>query len=231
MPKGLVLHSSSVLVCNVFDYWREKTLAPLTKTLKPPSPFIDFRFERKCGTGVPGGPCNLDVAFRCEEGWIVGMESKFTEPFAGKRELPLVQPAYMKPGRPSSWQAIKLDGCHELAARYLCKKGRRIASDIDVRFKYLDVPQLLKHVLGLHRASGGKYRLLYIWFDIRSDESNQHRNEVEDFHRSSQLGSSFASLTYQEFIPRLMEFCSPNDATYFQYLRDRYGFAPSEQLD
>ncbi len=223
LPKGLVLHSSSVLVRNVFDYWRGKALAPLTNTLKPPRSFIDFRFEGKYGTGVRGGPCNLDLAFRCDDDWVVGVESKFTEPFAAKRELPFVQPAYIKIGRPSSWQAIGLDGCHELAMEYFCTDEKRMASHIDVRFHHLDVPQLLKHVLGLHRASQGKYRLLYIWFDSVSRESKKHRDEIEDFHQASQLGSRFGSLTYQEFIPRLGEYCSPDDTTYLKYLTDRYG--------
>lgn len=55
------LHSSSALVCNVFDYWRRRPLAPLLRACGIQGSREDLRFEQKFPTGLGGTPPNLDV--------------------------------------------------------------------------------------------------------------------------------------------------------------------------
>jgi hypothetical protein len=221
-PKGQVLYSSSALVCNVFDYWRTVSdFVEVSAALNARSPVAEMRFEEKLGTGVAGGPCNLDVLFRCADGTRVGVEGKFTEPFAAKRALPLVQPSYM-PTPKSSWERIGLEACHGLATLYLCDDEKRRTGEVDRRFKHLDVPQLLKHVLGLHRAGKGQFTLIYMWFDNGSSECLRHRAEVADFHSASGLGSRFRAISYQEFVSAMRLVGDGAHGSYFAYLRSRY---------
>ncbi len=62
------VHSSSVLACNVFDYWRAKDLGLMGQALGIESLIERITFEAQFPTGLPGSPPNLDVA--CGSGWV-----------------------------------------------------------------------------------------------------------------------------------------------------------------
>jgi hypothetical protein len=50
------LHSSSALVCNVFDYWRRRPLVPLLRACGIEGIRNELRFEQKFSTGLGGTP-------------------------------------------------------------------------------------------------------------------------------------------------------------------------------
>jgi len=76
------LHSSSALVCNVFDYWRGRELAPLLRACGIQDSLDDLRFEQRFPTGLRGKPPNLDLLLsRNGKSPATAIEGKFTEPF------------------------------------------------------------------------------------------------------------------------------------------------------
>jgi hypothetical protein len=89
-------------------------------------------------------------------------------------------------------------------------------------FHYLDVAQLLKHFLGLHRKfTADGFGLLYLWYDVPgSAAANEHRSEVERFSQAISPEVRFRSLTYQALFECLLP--SVEDTDYAAYLRSRY---------
>ena len=49
------------------------------------------------------------------------------------------------------------------------------------RYEYLDVPQLLKHILGLKSSYPDGFTLLYLWYDVLGEEGAIHRKEINTF--------------------------------------------------
>ena len=203
------LHSSSALACNVFDYWRERSMFPLLEACRIDTAGFDLKFEQKFSPGVGTKHANLDLL-------IVGsgadclptaIESKFTEPF----------------------QYGKLD---RLADKYFGNSGlwdelpicRKVAESLTLtqRFKCFKAAQLLKHTLALTRAFGKKrFVLVYLWYDVKgSDAAKQHRAEAQEF--GNLLGDEvlFRSDTYQSVFQRLPP--PTSGSQYEQYLRSRY---------
>ena len=80
--KMFSLHSSSALVCNVFDYWRRRPLAALVQACGIKGLRDDLRFEQKFPTGLEGTSPNLDLLLSCNgDRPATAIESKFTEPY------------------------------------------------------------------------------------------------------------------------------------------------------
>src|SRR5580704_7280520 len=78
------LHSSSALVCNVFDYWRKRPMLPLLRACGfDTHDGSELKFEQKFSTGVGRKPANLDVLITDSgSGCLpIAVESNFTEPF------------------------------------------------------------------------------------------------------------------------------------------------------
>jgi hypothetical protein len=204
------LWSSSALPCNVFDYWRERALAPLLCALSVhDSAYERPGFEQKFRTGVRNARANLDVVFRASGSAClpIAVESKFTEPYqSGEKEC--LRPSYFQ--EPQTWDT--LPACRTTA------EGLTISK----RFECLDAGQLLKHILGLTRTFGqGRFILLYLWYEVEGSEaSDRHRAEVIEFSRLISTEVQFRSETYQRFFSRL----APNvvGTPYESYLRSRY---------
>ena len=203
------IHSSSALVCNVFDYWRKRPMHPLLRACGFDISSGDLRFEQKFPTGVGSKSANLDVVLKDSgrEPLPVAVESKFTEPFqTGERDY--LRQAYFL--NSEIWD--ELPSCRGLAESLTAKE----------RFKCLKAGQLLKHALALTRAfSKNKFVLLYLWYDVTgSDAAMQHREEVQEF--SDLIGDEvlFRSDTYQNVFGRLSTLTS--DTAYEAYLRARY---------
>jgi hypothetical protein len=207
--KMFSLRSSSALVCNVFDYWQERALAPLLGALQITEEANDLAFEQKFKTGLGGNPPNLDVVFRRKDtnGHVTAIESKFAEPY-DDREHKGFAPSYFE--TPGLWDDLPL--CRGLAN--LINDGER--------FTCLDAAQLLKHILGLrrnHKEQG--FMLLYLWYDVRdSDAADAHRKEIENFRQSICREVSFRSMTYQELFAALLPHIKGAD--YADYLGSRY---------
>lgn len=203
------IHSSSALVCNVFDYWRKRPMLPLLQACGFDTNAGDLRFEQKFTTGVGSRPANLDVLIANSGSSClpIAVESKFTEPFqTGERDC--LKPAYFS--KSGVWGELPV-----------C---RTVAESLTVgeRFKYLKASQLLKHVLALTRSYGRKrFVLLYLWYGVTgSDAARQHRAEVQEF--GNLLGDEvvFRSDTYQNVFDRLSPLTS--GTAYEAYLRSRY---------
>jgi hypothetical protein len=203
------LHSSSALVCNMFDHWRKRPLPPLLQACGIETSGSELRFEQKFATGVGSKPANLDVLITdTGTGCLpIAVESKFTEPFQ-TGELDDLKPAYFH--KSNTWDELAI--CRRIAERLT-------AGEL---FKCLKVAQLLKHTLALTRKFGKRqFILLYLWYDVHGSEAaKQHRSEVQEF--GNLLGDDvlFRGDTYQNVFERLTPLMS--GSPYEQYLRSRY---------
>jgi hypothetical protein len=202
--KMAALHSSSALAVNAFDYWSDKPLGIIADALQiKPDPAI-VRFEEKFPTGLGGTPPNLDLAFYYSDDHIAGIESKFTEAHFKAKYFPADS---------ALWSQVGLPNAQCLAAALYRQEHV---------FRYLDAPQLLKHMLGLATAARGKSSLCYVFFDSSGRESSIHRQEIEAF--ANRIGSdiSFNWCTYQEVFLRLRSLLGAEHHSYISYLTDRY---------
>jgi hypothetical protein len=212
-PKFHALHSSSALAANVFDYWQGKNLSVLTTALLSPNQLESIEVEVPFATGY-GFPCNLDVVLEASSNdWVLAIESKFTEPYRGSK--PELKLGYVPIGSDSAWKKLGLDNCD------------RIARDLQVnpkRFQFLDAPQLLKHILGLHRKTLGSFRLLYLYYGVNGEAGNTHSAEVDEFKGSVGNEIDFDSITYQDLVRLIRESLdNASHRDYLDYLKHRYG--------
>jgi len=208
------LYSSSALVVNVFDYWRrENRIQDIAVCCGAEGTVTGMQFEKTCPIrGVVGTPPHLDVEFA---GTVpLAIESKFTETYRRTTRRPLAKTrldAYLR--HDEIW-----DGLPKLKA---------LASDIvrqsDARtdFQYLDVPQLIKHILGLRCSHLGGFSLLYLWYKVESKEAAQHEHELDDFRSRVDGETNLRMMTYQELFDRIRRIPDV-DSAYIQYLEQRY---------
>jgi len=169
-------HSSSALVCNVFDYWRSQLLlgqspAVLTTALGVPVSVKQMQFEQIQRTGLGGTPPHLDVVLRADGSKPFFIESKFTEPYQPHSTEGTFTKSYF-PNSGELWGKLGLTRCENLA--------RRINASQE-QFPRLNAPQLLKHILGIANTFQKDFTLLYLWYDYPSSEAAEHRAEVETF--------------------------------------------------
>lgn len=210
------LHSSSALACNFFDYWRGSNAEPLERALTLEAPIREIKFEQKFPTGVGPRSPNLDVTLQLGDGSVVAIESKFLEPYTPSSGKNRVQEKYFSESK-RRWSTVGLDGCQGLADQ---------VHTGELKFKYLDVAQLLKHMLGLansNLAGPKRWSLLYLWFDPEGDAAEQHESEIVLFERLIAADSSrFRQLRYSELLQRLKARAGKEHRPYLEYLRSRY---------
>ncbi|GAB4255025.1 MAG: hypothetical protein Kow00129_15970 [Thermoleophilia bacterium] len=212
-PKMQALHSSSALVCNVFDRWRH---APglIAKALGIGGESVDrVSFEAQLPSGLPGKPPTLDLLLESSTSRAWGVEAKFCEPYSLKKNTEPFADSYfaVDEGR---WKRLGLPKCQQMAEEL--REGTR-------SFRYLDAPQLLKHALGL-RSKYEDGRLLLLWYRMETPEAGNLAAEIADFTRALDQGLGFRHVTYQEVFSRLEDEqgSAPEHADYFTYVRDRY---------
>lgn len=211
LPKICALHSSAALVCNVFDYWRNRDKSPLKKALGLDADVKAFTFEQKLTMGMVGSPPNLDLFIVLENGFAVAVESKFTE-WMTKSSKANFSASYFDGS--IRWEDVGLPHCQRLA----CK----IFDDGKTEYHYLDAPQLLKHALGLANTHSSRSTLLYLYFDLAedSDDGKEHREEIERFRNEIGDELNFRALTYQEVFGNMKRHVT--DQGYLGYLGKRY---------
>ncbi len=211
--KMRAFHSSSALVCNVFDYWRDRPLKTLASALGAPVDVDHLHFEQVYPTGLRGMPPHLDVLL-CAEGFKPFLiESKFTEPYSHGGQS--AENAFTKSYFPNSgelWGKYGLTRCEDLAQRIYSSREH---------FSRLDAPQLLKHILGLAKEFGENFTLLYLWYDHASSGAAEHRAEIETFLLRLNGEIDFRAMTYQELFQR-MQGNQAIDQSYIKYLKERY---------
>jgi hypothetical protein len=215
--KMRALISSSALAVNVFQHWTLRDPSPLGAVLGLQGVVTHVEFERRLPTGAPGTPPNLDVVLTLADGGVVGIESKFTEWMKRDDSQAGSMAPYFR-ASPSLWEHEGLVACAHLA---------RAVYEQEERFEYLNVPQLLKHALGLHRAGAATWSLGYVWYDLDGVAGEKHRQELQRFADAVGKEVALRSLSYQELFMALE--CVPAiDHAYLSYLVRRYG-APSLQ--
>jgi hypothetical protein len=166
-------HSSSALVVNVFDYLTgnaDRVLDALGLT--PGGESVSFAAQFP--TGLDGNPPNLDMCVSRTDGRLVGVESKVTEWLAPKpASKEYFKPKYF-PQQCRLWERRGL------------RAAQLLAEDIHARvkhFRYLDAPQLLKHMLGL-ASTERQFDLYYLYFAVVGPEAAVHRAEIQEFKES-----------------------------------------------
>ncbi|MCP5455904.1 MAG: hypothetical protein H7A30_06555 [Thermotogae bacterium] len=217
LPKINALHSSSSLAINIFQYWRKKEFYNMLKSLNY---FLfdnlepkDIKFEQKFPVFKNVFPPNIDVTIYTElkeEEKIIAIESKFTEPYR-KHEQKLNE-SYIK----------KYNFWKELPSLF------NLSNDINsgnLRFRYLDPVQLIRHILGLKsNYKKENFILLYIFYDVFGEDSKVHHEEIKKFKDiCTKDGIYFHYISYQEFIFNLNNNLSYKDhKEYLDYINLRY---------
>jgi hypothetical protein len=211
------LHSSAALAVNVFDYWTRHNAAPLAMafgfTGAGEGAIREIGFERQYPTGLAGNPPNLDVAIRFGSGLTVAIESKFTEWMMPKpTPTEAFRPAYFPAAAPL-WSGLGLPRCQHLAESVAAGSAH---------FRWLDVPQLVKHALGLATASRRRFSLHYLFFDAPGSESCLRRDEINRFTTLVGQETRFTARSYQELFNDVGTYATTADKAYLDYLGERY---------
>jgi hypothetical protein len=208
-PRMQALRSSSALSVNVFDYWRSRDPRPLQRAFGLRDRITQVNFEEHYPTGLRGNPPNVDVVLTLEGNQRIAINSKFTEWLTPRDRT--IDPKYFADGA-ELWARAKLPKCQSLA----------LTLQDAAPFRFLDVPQLLKHALGIGRMNWGRHELWYMYFEWKCPESEQHAAELARF--SELVGSEirFRVMTYQQLFKRLARTVTSRDSAYMDYLTGRY---------
>lgn len=217
--KMQAVHSSSALGVNVFQYWKSINAVPVIAAQcglcrGGSQVSTDIHFEEKYPINYTFGyHPNIDVVIHNAPSARIkrfAVECKFSEAY-GARKHGGLKAKYLE--IEDLWADIPS----------LLGFAKRISPD-DNKFVHLHPAQLLKHILGLKRQFGkAGFRLLYLWYDVLSDQGKQHRDEVLKFSEVTKTdGIKFHSLSYQELIVNLANKLRPGHPDYIRYLTERY---------
>jgi hypothetical protein len=207
------LYSSSALVVNVFEYWRQtQRIAEVARLCGASIDSTDMEFEKKYKIANLGTP-NLDIEFSGKQTKPFAIEAKFSEPYRTTTQRNDTN-LYKYLIKESLWEGLR--GCQEIAREILAQEGGK------TKWEYLDAPQLIKHILGLsykYKSSG--FTLQYLWFDCGTEEVKEFIREILTFRDCVKGEIDFRSMTYQELFSDIKGL--PNvDKEYTSYLRERY---------
>ena len=198
------LISSSALACNIFDPWRDQGIGELGRALGIGPSYQVRGFEATHPTGLPGTPPHLDLELAALGLPVVGIESKFTEPY--RRVKNAFRPSYF--GATAVWTQMP---------RALDLAGRVV--NTTESFQHLHVAQLIKHALGLQRSFGsGGFILYYLWYRTIGSEGDRHADEIDRFQGLIDGEFDFRHLTYQELLLSLTD----GPPGWLEYVRGRY---------
>lgn len=204
------LRSSSALAVNFFDAWRHADKTALRRALGLSEEISGFQFEfqtRKYPVG-PRSP-NLDLLMRLRDGGAVALECKFAEVYSAGDGYGVFSTKYF-PTDVALWQAARLPA------------AQRLADKLKPGWIYLDVPQLLKHMLGLACDPDLPQTLVYLWYDTGRADAVAHRGELERFAAAVANDSvAFRHMTYQAVFGELASLSEPARGWY-EYMAARY---------
>ena len=208
--KIAALHSSSALAVNFFGYWVEQTRRDRLAKVLPIADVAEMRFEQKFPTGVGPRSPNLDVVLYSRTNALLAIESKYCESFGSPKKASALQDKYFPKGI-ALWTAVGLSGAQNAAETLRA----------NMPFRYLDAPQLLKHLLGLGNR-GGEWHLMLLWY-VPPDLESEFETEAREFrHLLRDDGSRFSWMAYQRLWSNLQPLLAPEDAKYESYIAARY---------
>ena len=213
--KMRALHSSSALAVNVFAHWEDRfDLTALLSAMHVAGAGGVLEFERKMPTGARGTPPNVDVVITTSDGMLVGVESKFTE-WMTPKDGPVKNLAPYLADEDSFWTWAGMPAADRIA--------RAVDAGEDV-YHHLDVPQLLKHSLGLARAAGtGRWVLRYLYANAPGEIATTHAAEIARFSERVASDIDFRAVSYQALVAALAR-DGTIDRGYLAYLQTRYAF-------
>jgi len=215
-PKMSSLRSSSAFACNVFDPWRGSRLGAITHALGFADDYSELVFEQKLPHGLTTTPPNLDVMFFGRDVSPIAIECKFAEPYDKPKAATPIADKYFDQdvGR---WAKVGLP------------RVQRFAEEIgrSASFARLNAAQLVKHLLGYATTfpNARPIDLVYFWYDTGGAEAAEHDAEVAAFASHLDPAVHFASITFQQLLPRLDRALEPRNG-YAAYLTERYLNSP-----
>ncbi len=210
-PKMKALHSSSAIGVNFFQYWLNKgeteKIAVALGLCKEKDRNMTLSFEEKFQIFSDSNPANLDVFINDKEDdkYNYAIECKFSEAYSGNKKVGLSEKYNDLP----EWKFLINLEDYSKTKLLSCK--------------YLDAGQLIKHTLGLKKAFGSNFTLVYLWYDVLGDEGAQHRHEIEEFTETIKKDSiRFISMSYQELIKNICKKFYIGNEEYCHYISNRY---------
>lgn len=222
-PKMCSKTSSSALVVNSFaeaaklnscdcDYWNQ--------LLFKGEPFFHGKIKEACFEkklkidGIQGYAPNVDFYLRTSDR-VVAIESKYTETTKYKKAT--IQDQYLQLIESHKWNVPALDAIREVI------KNRN-------EYHYLDVAQLIKHMLGLvslldnGRLKINQCKLIYLYHPI-ADKNKDHQSEVKSFLEAFDTANAkswIKAMTYKELFSNLKEIPGTQSQIHYEKLRKRY---------
>jgi hypothetical protein len=206
------LDSSAALMVNFFEYWLRHGVEDVAGACGASLPMSAMRFQPAylSPLGEQKPHMHVDIEFTGMGAPILVL-AKFTETYRRSRGRRLGR-AYLHD--PALWQL--LPGCKMLASQLDAEPGTHDG------FLYLDVPNLLVHILGLSSRCGvNGFQLVYLWYDTPSREALRHREELDEFAGAVGNEVIFRHLTYQELFQKLLTLPGVGQ-DYLTYLNQRY---------
>lgn len=209
--------SSSALAVNFFDAWRGSDMTAISSALGLGSVARQICFEYK-PKQYPVGPRspNFDLLLTLQGGYRAAVEAKFAEPFRPPGPDAIFSPKYFPDGE-GLWQRVGLS------------RSQQVVRQLAPRWHYLDVAQLLKHMLGLASEGTESATLVYLWFDTGLPDAEAHKTEVARFAEEVRGDRvAFVARTYQEVFAALR--AAPDSPHgWHAYMGNRY-FGPRDAV-
>ena len=215
--KIFALHSSSALVCNIFDYWRIIDKIHLQKAFQFKNRGIKaIIFEQKLSMSMQGNMPNADLFMILTDGTAVAIESKFTEWMTKKTKKEPFSDSYFI-NDVTRWTDVGLPNSQNLAESLY--HG-------DEKFDYMDAPQLLKHALGLANKHSIRSILLYLYYDLPdgNEIKELHDDEINQFSKALNDELNFKAIRYQDLMTELEKYATGygDFKEYRKYIQKRY---------
>jgi hypothetical protein len=210
------LHSSSALVVNIFEYWKQnKEYDIIAKFLGiNDKNILNLEYEKQFTIfNKPKKQANLDICFEYSDNSVVAIESKYTEPYSLRNAKKTFAPKYFE--EKSIWN--ELPNLLELA---------NMINKNETEFEYLDAVQLVKHILGLQNVINNKekYKLIYIYFPaIEKTPEMKHEIEILALNEIMKLDKiNFVYLNWLKVIEKLNRNLKDIRKKYMDYIMGRY---------
>lgn len=208
-------HSSSALVYNVFEYWRNIEKVILANALNLNDEITKLTLEKRLETGI--STPNIDIFLWLKNKKAVAIESKFCEWMSSKKDKKFKERYFWAGSRKlKRWEDAGLPKCQSLANEIQFN---------GLSFNRLDATQLLKHALGIGYSKGIDAQLIYLYYDLENEDSrigNDHRDELDEFTDRIEGELNFKHFTYQNMIKELKGYSSEVGKEYLEYLQKRY---------